>query len=136
MSAFKKIAGFVAGISAVGIVGVAVAQGVEPNPYVTNPALGAGEQTVNLTPIGETGVLAEANTIPQRTASLTKMDEQAAVASPPAQENAQPVASAQPQSSDTSSQQVAQAPANDNNMSNNDDTQAMGSAPAPRHDRG
>ena len=135
MSAFKKIAGLVAGVSAVGAIGVAVAQGVEPNPHVSNPALGAGEQTVNLTPIGETGVLAEVNTIPQQAASLTKLDEQAAVASPPAQEEpAQPVASAEPQASGTSSQQFAQAPLDENNGNGN--AQSMGAAPAPRSDRG
>jgi cytoskeletal protein RodZ len=141
MSAFKKIAGLVAGISAVGAIGVAVAQGVPPNPYITNPALGAGEQTVHMTPIGETGVLAWADTV-QQTATLTRQDEQAAVAAAPAQDNSQPVASADTTtSSDTSSQQVAQAPSSDNN------TQAMGAGPAPsddntsapkapRHDRG
>lgn len=56
MSAFKKIAGLVAGASAVAVLGVAVAQGVPPNPFISNPALGAGQQSSHLTSMGETGV--------------------------------------------------------------------------------
>lgn len=56
MAVLKKIAGLVAGVSAVAIVGVAVAQGVPPNPFVSNPALGAGQQSTHLTSMGETGV--------------------------------------------------------------------------------
>lgn len=56
MSAFKKIAGVVAGASAVAVLGVAVAQGVPPNPFISNPALGAGQQSTHLTSMGETGV--------------------------------------------------------------------------------
>jgi len=51
----KKIAGLIAGLSAVAAVGVAIAQGVPPNPFVTNHALGAGQQNVHLAPMGETG---------------------------------------------------------------------------------
>jgi hypothetical protein len=56
MSTFKKIAGLVAGASAVAVLGVAVAQGVPPNPFISNPALGAGQQSTHLTSMGETGV--------------------------------------------------------------------------------
>lgn len=56
MSALKKIAGLVAGLSAVATIGVAVAQGVPPNPFITNPALAAGQQSTHLTAMGETGV--------------------------------------------------------------------------------
>jgi hypothetical protein len=56
MAVLKKIAGLVAGISAVAAIGVAVAQGVPPNPFVSNPALGAGQQSSHLTSMGETGV--------------------------------------------------------------------------------
>src|SRR5215204_2955879 len=56
MAVLKKIAGIVAGVSAVAVIGVAVAQGVPPNPFVTNPALGAGQQSTHLTSMGETGV--------------------------------------------------------------------------------
>lgn len=56
MSAFKKITGLVAGASAVAVLGVAVAQGVPPNPFISNPALGAGQQSTHLTSMGETGV--------------------------------------------------------------------------------
>jgi hypothetical protein len=56
MAVLKKIAGLIAGASAVAVFGVAVAQGVPPNPFVTNPALGAGQQSSHLTSMGETGV--------------------------------------------------------------------------------
>jgi hypothetical protein len=56
MSSLKKIAGLVAGLSCVATIGVAVAQGVPPNPFVSNPALGAGQQSTHLTAMGETGV--------------------------------------------------------------------------------
>lgn len=56
MAVLKKIAGLVAGVSAVAVIGVAVAQGVPPNPFVSNPALGAGQQSSHLTSMGETGV--------------------------------------------------------------------------------
>ena len=55
MSAFKKIAGIVAGASAVAIIGVATAQSVPPNPFVSNHAQGAGQQSTHLTWMGETG---------------------------------------------------------------------------------
>jgi hypothetical protein len=56
MSSLKKIAGLVAGISAAATLGVALAQGVPPNPFISNPALGAGQQSTHLTSMGETGV--------------------------------------------------------------------------------
>jgi hypothetical protein len=56
MAVLKKIAGLIAGASAVAVIGVAVAQGVPPNPFVSNPALGAGQQSTHLTSMGETGV--------------------------------------------------------------------------------
>lgn len=56
MAVLKKIAGLVAGASAVAVIGVAMAQGIPPNPFVTNPALGAGQQSTHLTSMGETGV--------------------------------------------------------------------------------
>ena len=56
MAVLKKVVGLVAGASAVAVIGVAVAQGVPPNPFVTNHALGAGQQSTHLTSMGETGV--------------------------------------------------------------------------------
>ena len=44
MAVMKKIAGLVAGVSAVAVIGAAVAQGIPPNPFVTNHALGAGRR--------------------------------------------------------------------------------------------
>lgn len=42
------------------IAGAASAQGTPPNPNVSNPALGAGQQTQQGTPMGTTGVPAAA----------------------------------------------------------------------------
>lgn len=43
------------------IAGGAYAQGVQPNPNVANPALGAGQQSQQGTPMGTTGVLPSSN---------------------------------------------------------------------------
>lgn len=136
MSAFKKIAGLVAGMSAVGVIGVAVAQGVPPNPHISNPALGAGTQTVQGTPIGETGVLAESDVRVEQTAVITPQADPAVVASQSAPE---PQAAAP---ADTQPQQVAQAPSEP--APSADNTQSMGAGPSedtsaqktPRADRG
>ena len=56
MAVMKKIAGLIAGASAVAVIGVAMAQGVPPNPFISNPALGAGQQSSHITSMGETGV--------------------------------------------------------------------------------
>ena len=87
MSLITRIAGVAAGVSTVAVIGVALAQGVPPNPMVRNPALGAGQQSVHLTPMGETGVLYPYGEV-QQTATLTKEEP---VAAAPAQE---PVAAA------------------------------------------
>ncbi len=80
MSAFKKIAGVLAGLSTVAAIGVAVAQSEPPNPLITNPAIGAGQQSTHITPMGETGVLAYLPEI--RTATITRQPEVAQVAPP------------------------------------------------------
>ena len=120
MSAAKKIAGLVAGVTAVAVIGVAVAQGVPPDPRISNPALGAGEQTVQGTLIGETGQLAEYPMVTQQTALLSKEAEPAAVASET--QPAEPVAQAP--SSDTTVAQATPAPAPADNT--------MGAAPEPQ----
>jgi hypothetical protein len=129
MSAFKKAVGLVAGVGAVTAIGVAVAQGVPPNPAITNPALGAGEQTVHITPIGETGVLAWEGGVAQNVAVLTKENEQAAVASQTQPE--QPVAQAPAPAADTNVAQANTLPPPSNEM---------GAGPSqplkPKHDRG
>ena len=56
MAVLKKVAGLIAGVSAVAVVGLALAQGVPPNPFISNPALAAGQQSSHLTSMGETGV--------------------------------------------------------------------------------
>ena len=56
MSFKRKLMGVLAGTSAVAVIGVAVAQGVMPDARITNPALGAGQQSTQHTSMGETGV--------------------------------------------------------------------------------
>jgi hypothetical protein len=80
MAVLKKIAGLVAGASAVAVVGVALAQGVPPNPFVTNPALGAGQQSTHLTSMGETGVPGLIDQV--QTAQITTVREVARVEQP------------------------------------------------------
>lgn len=104
MAVMKKIAGLIAGASAVAVIGVAVAQGVPPNPFVANHALGAGQQSSHLTSMGETGVPGLLDQV--QTAQITTVQE-AAVVSEPA-----PVAQA-----------PAPAPA--------EEVREMGAAPAP-----
>ena len=116
MAAMKKIVGFLAGVSAVAVVGVAVAQGVPPNPFVSNPALAAGQQSTHLTAMGETGVPAIVDQV--ATAQATTV-QQAAVVEQPAVVAQAPV---------QEQQQMGAAPA------------PVEEAPAPRmvrrHDRG
>jgi hypothetical protein len=102
MAVLKKIAGLVVGVSAVAAIGVAVAQGVPPNPFVSNPALGAGQQSTHLTSMGETGVPGLIDQV--QTAQITTVREVAQVQQPA------PV--------------VAQAPVVE-------ERQQMGAAPAP-----
>jgi hypothetical protein len=82
MAVIKKIAGLVAGVSAVAVFGVAVAQGVPPNPFVSNPALGAGQQSSHLTSMGETGVPGLIDQV--QTAQVTTVREVARVEQPAA----------------------------------------------------
>ena len=112
MSAFTKIAGFVAGVSAVAVVSVAVAQGVPPNPHISNPALGAGQQAktklrdgrIVYTPMGETGVLAPDDGVLQSYASIQREPVVAAAEPAPAPAAAEPAATPAP------AEPVAQAP--------------------------
>ena len=89
MSATSKIVGLIAGVSAVAAIGVAVAQGVPPNPYIANPALGAGQQSSHMTSMGETGV--PGLTEPIRTAVIVREQEVAVVAPAPVYVEAAPM---------------------------------------------
>ena len=80
MSATTKVVGLIAGLSAVAAIGVAVAQGVPPNPYIANPALGAGQQSTHMTSMGETGV--PGLTDPVRTAVIVRQQEVAVAPAP------------------------------------------------------
>ena len=103
MAVLKKIAGLAAGVSAVAVIGVAMAQGIPPNPFVANPALGAGQQSSHLTSMGETGVPGLIDQV--QTAQITTVREVAEVEQPAV---------------------VAQAPAPV------EERQSMGAAPAPQ----
>ena len=81
MSATTKVVGLIAGLSAVAAIGVAIAQGVPPNPYIANPALGAGQQSTHLTSMGETGV--PGLTDPIRTATIVRQPTVAVAAPAP-----------------------------------------------------
>lgn len=127
MSATTKLVGLIAGVSAVAAIGVAVAQGVPPNPYIANPALGAGQQSSHMTSMGETGV--PGLTDPVRTATIARQPEVAAAPAPA------PVIAAQPAPAPVIAAQTETAPP----------AQTMGAAPQPeaaaapmrvaRHDR-
>ena len=80
MAVLKKIAGLVAGVSAVAVVGVALAQGVPPNPFLSNPAIGAGQQSTHLTSMGETGVPGLIDQV--QTAQVTTIQQTAQVETP------------------------------------------------------
>jgi len=88
MSTSSKIKGLLAGLSAVAVIGVAVAQGVEPDARITNPALGAGQQSSQETAMGETGVPSWENQI--QTAVIVQEPTVAVVEQPA------PVAAAEP----------------------------------------
>lgn len=120
MSLFTKIAGVAAGVSTVAVLGVAIAQGQPPNPLIPNHAIGAGQQSTHVTPMGETGVLTWMGET--RTATLTREPEPVAAAEPaPAEPTpAEPVAAA-PQPAPE--QPVAEAPAPEPS------TSTMGAAP-------
>lgn len=55
MSASHQIKGLLAGLATVAAMGTAFAQGTPPNPNVSNPAVGAGQQSSQGTPMGTTG---------------------------------------------------------------------------------
>ncbi|HEX9718981.1 MAG TPA: hypothetical protein VGA59_04560 [Ramlibacter sp.] len=82
MSTLTKIAGVLSGISAVAVIGVAVAQSEPPNPLIPHHAIAAGQQSTHITPMGETGVLAPLGEL--RTATITREAEVAVVAPAPA----------------------------------------------------
>jgi hypothetical protein len=82
MSSLTKIAGVLAGISTVAVIGVAVAQSEPPNPLIPHHAIAAGQQSTHITPMGETGVLAPLGEL--RTATITREAEVAVVAPAPA----------------------------------------------------
>lgn len=117
MSLFTKIAGVAAGVSTVAVLGVAIAQGQPPNPLIPNHAIGAGQQSTHVTPMGETGVLTWIGET--RTATLTKEPEPVAAAEP-APAPAEPVAAA----AQPAPEPVAAAPAPEPS------TSTMGAAPA------
>ena len=121
MAVLKKIAGLVAGASAVAVIGVAVAQGVPPNPFVTNHALGAGQQSTHMTSMGETGV---PGLIDQVQSAQVTVQEPVATVQEPAPVVAQAPA---PVIEERQSMGAAPAPA---------EPAPVAAEPAPRADRG
>lgn len=55
MTATKQLKGLLAGVAAVALIGTAMAQGNPPNPAVKSAPIGAGQQSSQKTPMGETG---------------------------------------------------------------------------------
>ena len=108
--------GLIAGASAVAAIGVAVAQGVPPNPFVANHAQGAGQQSTHLTAMGETGVPGLVDQV--QTAQIVTVQEVAVVEQPPVVAQA-PVIVEERQSMGAAPAPMEPAP-----------------APAPRADRG
>lgn len=64
MTASTQLKSLIAGLATVAAIGTAVAQSTPPNPNVTNPAVGAGQQSSQDTPMGTTGVQGAATTAP------------------------------------------------------------------------
>ncbi len=122
MSASSKIMGLLAGVSAVAVIGVAVAQGVEPDAKIVNPALGAGQQSSQFTAMGETGVTAwekqlpAVAVVPQPAVPVAQAPEPTPTPAPVAQAEPAPAAPAPAQTMGAAPEpapveQVAQAPA-------------------------
>lgn len=59
------------GLATVAVMGAALAQGTPPNPNVTNPAVGAGQQSSQNTPMGTTGTQGAATATTGSTAGST-----------------------------------------------------------------
>ncbi|NPC56289.1 proteophosphoglycan ppg4 [Caenimonas soli] len=62
MSASTQFKGVFAGLAALAIAGSAIAQGNPPNAAVKDPAVGAGQQSSQTTPMGSTGTPAGGST--------------------------------------------------------------------------
>ena len=62
MISSKTIRGAWAGLAALAIAGTAIAQSTPPNPAAKDPAVGAGQQSSQSTPMGSTGTPAGGST--------------------------------------------------------------------------
>ena len=62
MTASKQFKGLLAGVAAVTLIGTAMAQGTPPNPAIKSAPVGAGQQSTQKTPMGETGTPTGAST--------------------------------------------------------------------------
>lgn len=124
MAVMKKIAGLIVGASAVAVIGIAVAQGVPPNPFVSNHALGAGQQSSHMTSMGETGVPGMIDQV--QTAQTTVIEERRAAMEQPAIVAQAPILTPAP-APIVESQSMGAAPA---------PMAEPPAAPAPRADRG
>ena len=62
MTASKQFKGLLAGVAAVTLIGTAMAQGTPPNPAIKSAPVGAGQQSTQKTPMGDTGTPTGAST--------------------------------------------------------------------------
>ena len=62
MTTSRHIKGLLAGVAATAVMGTAMAQGNPPNPAVKSAPVGAGQQSSQKTPMGETGTPANGPT--------------------------------------------------------------------------
>jgi|GEM_PF-3069762 len=62
MTASKQLKALIAGLATVAAVGTAIAQGTPPTANKADPAVGAGQQSSQQTPMGTTGVQAQSGT--------------------------------------------------------------------------
>jgi hypothetical protein len=128
----SKFTGLLAGVSAVAVIGVAIAQGVEPDPSIANHPIAAGQQSSHMTPMGETGVLAWEEQLP-RTAVVAPEPARAPVAAAP--EPVAPVAQAQPAPEPTAAPATTMGAAPAPEPVIERQPEVVAEAPAPRADR-
>jgi hypothetical protein len=107
MSTASKFMGLLAGVSAVAVIGVAVAQGVEPDARITNHPIAAGQQSSHETAMGETGVPSWEK---QMNTAVIVTEPAPVAAAEPAPAPAEPVAQAEP-APQTTTMGAAPAPA-------------------------
>ena len=64
MTASRQFKSLLAGVAAVALMGSAMAQGNPPNPAIKSAPIGAGQQSTQKTPMGETGTQSSTGSMP------------------------------------------------------------------------